>query len=73
MATHMLDYKSVEGRWTACGRYYENGKELPRGVAIDASDFPVSCQRCLGTERLKIARCRRHMSEGTHTPVLGDR
>ena len=64
MATHFLDYNSVEGRWTACGRYFANGTDLPRGVAISESDFPVSCQLCLGSERLRVARARRHVSEG---------
>lgn len=60
MATHMLDYRSLEGHWTACGQLFLDKIPLARGVVIAESDAPVSCQRCLGTDRLKIARTRRH-------------
>lgn len=60
MATHMLDYKSIEGRWTACGRFFADKAPLPRGVTVAESDADVSCQPCLRTERLKVARVRRH-------------
>lgn len=60
MATHLKDYKSVEGTWTACGRYFADNAPMPRGVTVSESDHPVSCQSCLGTERLKIMRAGRH-------------
>lgn len=60
MATHFLDYKSIEGRITACGRFFDNCKPMPRGVVITDNDSPVSCQLCLGTDRLKLARTTRH-------------
>jgi len=47
-----------------------NGQKMPRGVRIIERDADVSCQRCLRSDRLKLARARRHTSEGTHTPVV---
>lgn len=73
MATHFLDFKSANGRTTACGRYYADDTPLPRGVAIDDSDFSCSCHPCLRTERLRLARERRHISEGDVTPVPSEK
>lgn len=58
MSTHFKDYESVEGQFTACGRYYPNNGSLGRGVVISTKIGNVSCQGCLRTERFKLAKAR---------------
>jgi len=58
MATHFQDYKSVEGVVTACGRPFTDGERRPRGVAITVATNEVSCQRCLGSDRYRLAVAR---------------
>lgn len=58
MSTHFWDYNSVEGQISACGRFYPTDKPLPRGVAITMSTRDVSCQSCIRSERLRLAKAR---------------
>lgn len=57
MATHFLDYHAVEGAVVACGRNYDL-KALPRGVVVSTGTSIVTCMRCIGTERFRLAKVR---------------
>jgi hypothetical protein len=62
MSTHFLDYTSVEGRWTACGRFFPDDKPLGRGIAITTQVNSliggVSCNGCIGSDRFRLAKAR---------------
>lgn len=58
MSTHFFDYKSVEGRYTACGNYHPDNEPVGRGVVITTHVSDVTCQSCIRTERFRLAKAR---------------